>query len=151
MSTVRWLLAWLAALAVATVLGSIVQTQFNLARIAALDTAIPWSMRLETTLFDLASFAPLWAVIVALGLLIALVAALPVARRLPRMRTGVFVLAGFLAVATSLVVMNAMLPVTPVGAARTTGGLLSMSLTGALAGWVHVRLLTRKPTRQGSG
>ncbi len=141
MSTVRWLLAWLAAVVVATILGSIIQTQFNLARIVALDIPIPLSRRLETTLFDLMSFAPLWAVIVALGLLIALVVALPVARRLPRMRTGVFVLAGFLAVGTALVVMNAMLPVTPVGAARTLTGIVSISLAGALAGWVYARLL----------
>lgn len=141
MNTVRWLLAWLAAVVVATLLGSIVQTQFNLARIVALDEPVSLSLRLETTLFDLVSFAPLWAVIVALGLLIALVTAALVARRWPRHRTGLFVLAGFLAIAGALVVMDAMLPITPVGAARSVSGILAMSLAGALAGWIHARML----------
>jgi len=149
MSTIRWLLAWLAAVAVATLLGSIIQTQFNLARIAALDSPISLSRRLETTLFDLASFAPLWAVIVALALLIALVVAGLLGRRWPRWRTGLFVLAGFAAVATALLVMNAMLPVTPVGAARTVTGIVAMSLAGALAGWTYARLLVGKRARAG--
>lgn len=141
MNTIRWLLAWLAAVVVATILGSIIQTQFNLARISALDSPVPLSIRLETTLFDLASFGPIWAVIVALGLLIALVVASAVARRIPRLHTGLFVVAGFLAVAAALWTMNAMLPVTPVGAARSLTGILAMSLAGALAGWVYVKSL----------
>ncbi len=143
MSTIRWLLAWLAAVVVATVLGSMIQTQFNLARIAALDEPVSLALRLETTLFDLASFAPLWAVIVSLGMLIALVTAAMLARRWPQLRTGLFVLAGFLAIAVALLVMNAMLPVTPVGAARTVTGMVTMSLPGALAGWIHMRMLLR--------
>ena len=147
----RWLLAWLAAVVMATLLGSIIQTQFNLARIAALDAPVPLGLRLQTTLLDLVHFAPLWAVIVALGMLIALVVALPLARRWPHWRTGLFTLAGFLAVATALMVMNAMLPVTAVGAARTLTGLVAMSLAGALGGWVHVKMLAGQGSRQQAG
>ena len=53
----RWLLAVLAT----TVLGSIAQTQFNLAALAAMGQSIGLELRLQTTLLDLARFAPLLA------------------------------------------------------------------------------------------
>jgi hypothetical protein len=137
MTAIRWLLAWLAAVLTATVLGSIIQTQFNLARIAELGQPVPFSLRLETTLHDLAGFAPIWAVIAGLGLLIALTVAALVVRRWRLSGPWLFALAGFLAVVTALVVMNAMLPVTPVGAARSVVGIVAMALPGALAGWLH--------------
>ncbi len=144
MSVVRWLLAWLAAVAVVTLLGSVVQTQFNLARITGLDVAVPWSMRIETTLFDLAHFAPVWAAIMALAMVIGLPIAGLLAWRWQAFRQMLYPLAGFVAVLAALLVMDAMLPVTPVGAARTWIGLISMALPGALAGWTYYVLLSSK-------
>lgn len=146
MDTVRWLLAWLAGVVVVTVLGSMIQTQINLARIAALDEPVPFGPRIETTLFDLASFAPTWGVIMALGMLIATVVAGLFSRRWPRWRSGLFVFAGFVAVAAALGVMNAMLPVTAVAAARSASGFMLLCLAGALGGWVHARLSSAGPT-----
>ncbi len=140
---VRWLLAWLAAVIVVTLLGSMVQTQFNLARITALDVAVPWLVRIETTLFDLGHFAPIWAAIMALAMVIAMPVAGLIARRWREYRGLLYSLAGFVAVFVALTVVNAMLPVTPVGAARTWPGLVSMALPGALAGWVYTKILLR--------
>lgn len=145
MHVVRWLLAWMAAVLVTGVLGSIVQTQFNLARIAALDEPITWSVRLETTLSDLAGFAPAWMVITGLGLLIALLVAGWLGRRWPRWNTFLHALAGFLAVAAALSIMNAMLPVTPVAAARTWAGFVWICLPGAIGGWMYSRMLGARP------
>ncbi len=144
MSVVRWWLAWLAAVVVATLLGSVVQTQFNLARITGLDVTVPGSVRIETTLFDLAHFAPIWAVIMALAMIIAMPIAGLLARRWQEFRGMLYPLAGFVAACTALLVMNAMLPVTPVGAARTWAGIVSMALPGALAGWTHWLILQRQ-------
>lgn len=141
MSVVRWLLAWLAAVILVTLLGSVVQTQFNLARITRLDGAVPWAARIETTLFDLGHFAPIWAAIMALAMVIAMPVAGLMARRWRAYRGLLYPLAGFVAVCVALFVVNAMLPVTPIGAARTWTGMISMALPGALAGWVYAQIL----------
>lgn len=137
----RWLLAWIAAVVVTAVLGSIVQTQFNLARIAALDGPVGMSNRLETTGFDLVSFAPTFAVVVALALLIAFMVAGALGRWFGPARKFLFMLAGLAAIATTLVIMSAMLPVTAIGAARSTAGFLTLSLTGAIGGWLYAFIL----------
>ena len=141
----RWLLAWVAAVVVTAVLGSIVQTQFNLARIAALDGPVGLGNRLETTGFDLVSFAPTFAVIVALALLIAFVVAGALARWIGRGRKILFMLAGFAAIAAALAIMSAMLPVTPIGATRSVTGFLTLSLTGAAGGWVYAEVMVNNP------
>ncbi len=144
MYLLRWIAALLAAVVVSAGLGSIIQTQFNLARIAALNEAIGLGARLEVTAFDLISFAPLYAVILALALLIAMLVSTWLVRFLPRARTApqalLFALAGFAAVACALVIMNLMMPVTIIAATRTTAGLILLSLAGAVGGWVYYRL-----------
>jgi MFS family permease len=144
----RWLLAWLAAVVVTAMLGSIVQTQFNLARIIALDGPVDLGTRLQTTGFDLVSFAPIFAVIVALALLIAFMVAGALARWVGRGRQPLFMLAGLVAIATALGIMSAMLPVTAIGAARSITGFLALSLTGAAGGWLYAVLLKNLAERE---
>ena len=142
MLVLRWLLAWAVAVVVTAGLGSIIQTQFNLARIAALDAPVSMSQRMQVTLHDLGSFAPNYMLIMALALLIALVAAGLLARRMPSFRVWLFPLAGFVAVAAALGLMSAMLPVTIIGAARSSLGFVALCLPGAIGGWLHTRILS---------
>ncbi len=145
----RWLLAWLSAVVVTAALGSIVQTQFNLARIAELDGPISIGDRLQVTGFDLVSFAPTFAIIVALALLIAFVVAGALVRWVTKARMPLFMLAGFVAIAAALAIMSAMLPVTAIGATRSLAGFLTLSLCGAVGGWLYASVFTRKkPERQ---
>jgi hypothetical protein len=138
----RWLLAWLSAVVVTSVLGSIIQTQFNLSRIADLDGPISVVDRLQVTGFDLISFAPTFAIIVALALLIAFLVAGMLARWVGNARNSLFMLAGFVAIAAALAIMSAMLPVTAIGATRSLPGFLALSLTGVVGGWLYVQMLT---------
>jgi hypothetical protein len=144
MKVLRWLIAWLAAVIVTAGLGSVVQTQLNIARIVELGTPVGIGERLETTLQDLAGFAPLWAIIVAAGLLVALLVAGALSRRWPGLTVPLHVLAGLAAPAVALLAMEAMMPVTVVAAARTWTGLILMSAPGALGGWLYVVLLQRQ-------
>jgi len=137
MTVLRWLLAFVLAVLVAAVAGSVVQTQFNLASIAALGISIPVDVRLEVTAFDLLSFAPTYAIVAAFALLIALLVAAWPASAFPAVGLIWYALAGFLAIYTALVCMNAMLPVTVIGAARSSAGMVSLSLAGALGGWLY--------------
>jgi hypothetical protein len=137
MTVLRWLMAFLVAVLVAAAAGSIVQTQFNLASIAALGPSIPVGVRLEVTAFDLLSFAPTYAIVAAFALLIALLIAAWPASVFPGLGLFWYALAGFLAIYTALVCMNAMLPVTVIGAARSSAGMVCLSLAGALGGWLY--------------
>jgi len=144
----RWLLAFIAAVATTAVLGSLIQTQFNLARISGLGHAIGWSDRLEVSLFDLASFGPSWAIVVALALLIGLLVAGWPAALFPRLGRAWYALAGFVAIVVALKAMNALLPITVVAAARSSSGLYSMALAGALGGLVYAWLRGQRQNGQ---
>lgn len=134
----RTLAAWLAAVGAATVAGSLIQSHFTLAAIGRIHEPVAWRDRLVVYGHDLVHFAPLWGVIVALGLLIAFVAAGWLGRYRPAWRSTLFPLAGLVAVLTALLVMEAMLPVTVIAAARSGLGLLLLCLGGALGGAVYL-------------
>jgi len=148
MSIVRWLMAFLLAVVVTAVLGSIIQSQFNLASITALGLSVPVSTRFEVILFDLLSFAPTYGIIAAFALLIALLVAAWPASVFPALKQFWYGLAGFLAIYTALVIMNAMLPVTVIGAARSTAGMMSLSMAGALGGWLYGLLWAQRQNGQ---
>ncbi len=150
MKVLRWLFAFAVAVLTTAVLGSITQTQFNLSRIAGLGESIRTSTRIEVTLFDLISFAPNYAIIMAVALLIGLLVADWPAARWPGFGRGWFVLAGFVAVITSLLAMNMMLPVTVIGAARTASGIVALSLAGGVGGWVYSLILAQSDSSQSS-
>ncbi len=149
MIVVRWLVAWVLAVLVTAATSSVFQSQFNIARIAALDEPVSLRTRLEMTLFDLVSFAPTYAIIVALGLVIAfVVAGLLTRRRTGAGRAGLFALAGAVAIGVALWLMSAMLPVTVISAARSTFGFVALCLAGALGGWLHAAVMARGVARQ---
>ncbi len=141
MRLLKLLLAWLAAAALAAGVGSVIQTQFNLAAIAAVGAPVPLKIRLQTTLQDLAGFAPTYAAVVAAGFLVAFLVAGWLARRWPQRRSSLYTLAGAVAIAISILLMNAVLPITGIGATRSLAGLLSLSAAGALGGRLFAALV----------
>lgn len=136
----RAVFAYLVAVLVTALVGSVVQTQFNLAALATLGAEIDPGLRLSTTLDDLLGFTPAWGGIVAVGLLLALPLAAWLGRRWPAWRTALCGLAGAVAVFTALGLMRLALGLSAVAAARSVGGLLALVLAGALGGWVFARL-----------
>lgn len=127
----RWLLAVLATASS----GSMVQTQLNLAELAAMGQSIGLDLRLHTTLLDLARFAPLFAAIVGGGFLIAL----PLASWLIGRGNGrrwLAPLAGAVALLVALLLMRWLVGLTPIAAARTPIGFAALVACGAFGGWV---------------
>ena len=98
------------AVLVASVLGAMVQTQFNLARLSALGVPIPLRERIDTTLFDLGSFGPTLAAITAITFLLALPVAGLLARGLPRLRGVLFFAAGFVGIWVAFRTVDALVP-----------------------------------------
>lgn len=137
--------AWLAASLVTAAAGSIVQTQFNLAAIAALGAPIPITVRLHTTLQDLAGFAPAFAAVAGAAFLVAFPVAARLARRLHRPAL-LYTLAGIAAIITAILSMNALLGLAGIGATRSLPGAAALAACGALGGWTFQRLL---PARAG--
>jgi len=133
-------MAWLAAVLAAAALGSVVQSQFNMAAIVSLGVEVTPRQWISVTLQDLVGFAPLWAVVVAAALLIAFPVAALLARRMPEARMGVYFLAGGVGVMCALVLMAAVLPVTIVAAARSPLGMALMALGGAAGGVIFAQL-----------
>ncbi|HRP86098.1 MAG TPA: hypothetical protein PLS34_01095 [Gammaproteobacteria bacterium] len=143
MKLLERLSAWLAATLVTAVTGSIVQTQFNLAAIAKLGAPVPIALRLQTTLQDLAGFAPMLAAVAGAGLLVALPVAAWLGRRLAR-PVLLYTLAGAAVIAVAILLMNGVLPVTAIAATRSMAGFLALTACGALGGWTFSRLAPQR-------
>jgi hypothetical protein len=148
MRFLKLLIAWLVASAVTAAAGSIVQTQFNLAAIAAVGAPVPLGIRLQTTLQDLSGFAPMLAGISAGGFVVAFLVAALLVRLWPSGRTFLYMLAGGVAILTAILIMNAWVPITLIGATRFLSGTLALVATGALGGWTFAALTRQKtPSR----
>lgn len=134
-------LSFVAAALIATLAGSIVQTQINLAAISALGPEISVPVRLRTTLADLLGFTPLYGALVTAALLGALPLAALAAHCRPHWSRWLFPLAAALGLWAALRVADALAPMpTLIAATRHAPGLIAMLLTAALGGWCYERI-----------
>jgi hypothetical protein len=148
MMFLRVALAWLVASLVTAVAGSVIQTQFNLAAITSLGAPVSLADRQATTLADLAGFAPVFALIVAGGFLLAFPVAAVLSRARPARRALLYALAGAAAVAAAILLMELVLPVTAIAAARSPAGVLALAASGAPGGWTFGALAPLRARRR---
>lgn len=141
----RRIAAFVAALLLATVWGSVVQTQFNLQALAALDVDIPLRVRALTTLQDLAGFGPAYAGIVLAAWLPAFLVAALLVRVWPKARVPLYALAAGVGLVAAVRAVDAVAPMPVlIDATRGIGGLLAMAAGSLLAGaafawWTRTR------------
>lgn len=140
MRVLKVIAAWLAAVAATTALGSVVQTQFNLAELQALGVPVPAAVRLHTTGLDLAGFGPPFAALVAIGFMVAFLVTALLRRWLTRGRGALYALAGAAAVSAMLAIMIVLFELVPIAAARGATGFTALALCGATGGWLFARL-----------
>lgn len=142
----RTLWSFLLAVLLASVMGSIVQTQFNLAALQALGAPMSMAVRAKTTGLDVLGFSPTFAVLVVLGFAFALPVAGLMTRRWPPGRWLLFASAGALAVLAAMALANAALPMpTLIGANRSVAGTLGLMVCGSL-GALLFAVLGRRST-----
>lgn len=141
MKSIRVFLGWAIAVVAAVVLGSVIQTQFNLASLAALGVDIGLATRLSATGHDLINFTPAYALLISAAFAIAWPTAALLKRWMPGHRTVLFALGGFAAIWVMIAIMNSLLPITAIAATRGLSGTLALSLAGALAGLLYSRLV----------
>lgn len=126
---------FLLAVLVTTLIGTLLQTQINLAALSSIGVAIDWQARLGATGADLLGFTPSFGPIVLIGFLIAFLIAALIARWWPQGKPLLYPLAGFVAIITAMLLMAAIFKLTPVAAARSLMGLIALGLCGAVGGW----------------
>lgn len=142
MKAIRVFLGWAIAVVTAVVLGSVIQTQFNLASLAALGVDVGLGSRLSATWHDLLNFTPAYALLVSIAFAVAWPSAGLIKRWMPGQRVLLFALGGFIAIWVMIATMNAILPVTGIAATRGLSGTFALSLAGALAGLIYSRLVS---------
>ena len=127
---------FLAAMLVLNIIGVVVSTQFNLGHLLALGVEVSFVTRIQTTLFDILSMQPLFGAIFGTGFFIAMIVGHFIAKWVKILPDLVFALAGFAAMAVTLMALKAAFNITAIGAAREWDGFLSLCLVGALSGYV---------------
>jgi hypothetical protein len=140
--------AWLLAALATYVISSTLATQSVIANLGRMGVQVPLGQRLSTTIQDLAGMSSMFLPLIAFSLLIAFVVASILSRWLAPRRTALFILAGFTGVIALHLILEAMLGITPVAAARTAGGLLLQGVGGAVGGWLFIGIISnsvRKP------
>lgn len=140
----RALQHFLFAVLLATAVGTVVQTQFNLAAIQAIGAPVPLDVRLRTTGLDLLGFSPTFGALVFVGFLFAIPVAAWISHALPALHWLLFAAAGGLAVLLALTLANALAPMpTLVGANRTLLGTLGLMASGSVGALLYTWL--RRP------
>lgn len=132
--------AFLAAALATTLLGTVVQTQFNLARLAEIGIAVPPGLRLEVTGRDLVGFAPSLGALTLAAFLVAFTVTGLLRRWVVQHRTALYALAGAVAITAMLLSMEIALGLVAIAAARGAGGFAALVACGALGGWIFSRL-----------
>ena len=144
MKFVKAFFAYLLAVVATTVLGSVAATQFILAELRTMQVAVPFSVRIETTVHDIVGMSPTFAPIVAGALLVAFLVAALLTRFVPLPDRRWYLVGGFVSIIAALLLVKAMLGGTPIAGARGTLGLVSQGIAGLFGGWVFAKLCPEK-------
>jgi len=139
----RRLLAAGAAIATGAVLGSLVQTQINLAALVDLGVMVTPGQRMAALGHDLVYFAPVYAVLLAAILVPSFVITAGALGRLQwRWPTVWYALGAALGLWAGLALVNHLAPMpTLIAATRYWPGLLMMMATAGVSGWVFALMI----------
>lgn len=136
----RRLWGFLAAVIGTYTLAVAAASQYVANRLVEMNVEVSLIQRLEWWLHDLLGMGKSLLPLVAVGLLIGIAVADWLAKKWPRGRTGLLVLAGFVALITIHIALKLSLGLHPVPSTRFIAGLLIQGLAGAFGGWLYWRL-----------
>ena len=135
MSMLRLVLAYLAAVGVMAALGVLAQSLFVLLGLGEVGAAIPLPAALGMMADDLLGLGPIYAVLIAIGFLIAFPVAALAVRIVPAPRALIFAAAGLVCIAVMLTLMKEVFfGVQLIAGARSLPGFWAQAIMGALAG-----------------
>lgn len=129
---------FLGAFLFTTLLGTVVQTQVNLAHITAIGPPVDLHSRFQATIHDLIYFSPAWAMIVFATFVVAFPVAHLLARLQWRQLFGWCGVAGAIGLWLAFILLDQFTPPpTLIGATRGTPGTLLMVGTGMMGGFLY--------------
>ncbi len=132
-NVVKTTIAFIVAVLISGILGSIFQTQLNMAELKDFGPPISFNMRLNTTLADLQSFAPIYLAIILATFLVTFACAEFIARVSPGHRLLWLTFGAVVGLALAFQVIDFFAPMpTFIAATRGTGGTLIMLLAAAI-------------------
>lgn len=142
----KGVVAFVVSVVVAYVLAVLMYTQLNLANVVEMGLPVTMGVRFEAAVHDLIHMVPLYLPIISVAFLIAFGVTRLILIWVPQLRTLGYVLAGFVAIFTVDFALGAILTsgTHPLAVTRTTVGLLSQCVAGAIGGYVFVSLLPNK-------
>ena len=139
----RVIVAFLVGVLTTYVVGVLFYTQLNLSNLVELGLTVDLGTRIQAAGHDLLGMTGLYLPIVAVALLIAFLVARGIIVFVPQLRSIGYTLAGFVAILTIDFALNQAFGTHPLAVTRTSIGLLSQCVAGALGGFAFVSCLPR--------
>lgn len=139
---IRSILGFIAGVITAYVVGTAINAQFVM---GAHGVPVGFGERLNMTAFDISNMT-LYAIIIAVGFLIAFLIAAVLKRFLPSLAGVAYPIAGAAAIGVALGLMYMNFQTVPISGARGTFGFIAQMLAGALGGWVFGKITTPATT-----
>jgi len=121
-------------------------TQGVLNNIAAMGVPVSMNDRLGAVLHDLIGMTASYLPLITVALLIAFLVTGQLLRWFGWPRSPLYALGGFVAIIALHLIMDAVLGLVGIAAARTLSGLLFQALAGALGGWLFAVLSKHRAT-----
>ncbi len=139
----KGVIAFVVAVIVAYILAVLMYTQLNLSNVIEMGLAVTFADRLSAAIHDLGGMAALYLPIISVAYLLAFTVAWLVLKWVPQLRMVGYILAGFVGIYTVDFALSTLLGsgTHPLPVTRTTVGLLSQCVAGAIGGYVFVRML----------
>ncbi|MBL4671970.1 MAG: hypothetical protein JKX81_06885 [Arenicella sp.] len=125
-----------------SVVGSVFSTQSVISSLQSLDVDVPLATRLSMTVGDLA-ILPSLLPIVAMCFIVGFIVTAFCVRYIGGNRTAWHIVAGAVALITTLLIVKAVLLITAIAGTRSLLGLLSFGFAGAIGGWVYAKITTQ--------
>ena len=143
---IRKSLTFLAAVLAIYVVATVLASNSVLDNVVAMGLPVSLGKRITVIAHDLVGMATSLLPLIVIGFLIAFLTTALLTRWWPRIRIILYVIAGAVAVIGIHTALNLTFDITPVAAARTTGGLLMQGVAGALGGYLFARFsISKKP------
>lgn len=144
---VQIVFAWLGAVLATYALACLAATQSVVARLGSMGIPVSFSERLQMSGQDLLGMSGMFLPLIAVGLLLAYLVAGWLGRRHTSRRTGLFMLAGAVAMLSIHFALRWSFDLDLVAVARTPLGLLSQALAGAAGGYFYTCLNRNRPAK----
>jgi len=137
---IQVLKAFLAAVLLTYVIGSIFSTQVILASLQDMGVDVAMAVRMSAIFQDLVGLTSSYLVLIAVAFVLGLPVASGLSRLMPANRTALFMLAGFVAIVSLHLILKAVLGLSGIASTRTMAGLLIQGLAGAAGGYIYCRI-----------